>query len=294
MNGYWLDLALVALLVLVNGLLSGSEAAFISLGEGQLRDMQRRGGRAERAVVRLAREPNRFLATIQLGITLAGFLASAAAAVSLAGPLQARLEFLGRAAGVVSITTVTVLVTAATLVVGELAPKRLGMQYARRWAVLVAPLLRAMALVATPVVWLLGRATDLVVRVLGGDPDVGKKEPTFGELRELIVAHSGLNDEQRKIISGALEIHERALREVVVPEPRCSGFARTFRCHRRSRHWRVQGTPGHRWCRPASSTMPSAWCTCATCWAAPEPWPTWCARHCCSRTACGSPAPCRA
>ncbi|CAN3127458.1 hemolysin family protein [Mycobacterium sp. smrl_JER01] len=217
MNGYWLDLALVALLVLVNGLLSGSEAAFISLGEGQLRDMQRRGGRAERAVVRLAREPNRFLATIQLGITLAGFLASAAAAVSLAGPLQARLEFLGRAAGVVSITTVTVLVTAATLVVGELAPKRLGMQYARRWAVLVAPLLRAMALVATPVVWLLGRATDLVVRVLGGDPDVGKKEPTFGELRELIVAHSGLNDEQRKIISGALEIHERALREVVVP-----------------------------------------------------------------------------
>lgn len=220
MTGYWLDLALVGVLVLVNGLLSGSEAAFISLGEGQLREMERRGGRSDRIVVRLAREPNRFLATIQLGITLAGFLASATAAVSLAQPLESRLQFLGGAAAPVSIAAVTILVTASTLVVGELAPKRLGMQYARRWAALVAPVLRALAIAATPVVWALGQATDIVVRLLGGDPDVGKGEMTFGELRELIAGHSELNPEQRKIISGALEIHERALREVVVPRPR--------------------------------------------------------------------------
>ena len=217
MSGYWADLALVAVLVLVNGLLSGSEAAFIALGEGQLREMERRGGRRDRIVVRLAREPNRFLATIQLGITLAGFLASATAAVSLAAPLQARLGFLGAAAGPVSIAVVTILVTAATLVIGELVPKRLGMQYARRWAGFVARPLRAMALLATPVVWLLGKSTDVVVAALGGDPEVGKEEPTFGELRELIVSHSGLSDEQRRIISGALEIHERSLREVAVP-----------------------------------------------------------------------------
>lgn len=225
MTGYWLDLALVGVLVLVNGLLSGSEAAFISLGEGQLREMERRGGRSDRIVVHLAREPNRFLATIQLGITLAGFLASATAAVSLAKPLESRLQFLGGAAAAVSIAAVTILVTASTLVVGELVPKRLGMQYARRWAALVAPVLRALAIAATPVVWALGQATDIVVRLLGGDPDVGKGEMTFGELRELIAGHSELNPEQRKIISGALEIHERALREVVVPRPR------VFRLH---------------------------------------------------------------
>lgn len=217
MDGYWADLALVGSLVLVNGLLSGSEAAFISLSEGQLRDMERRAGRSGRLVVHLTREPNRFLATIQLGITLAGFLASAVAAVSLAAPLRSRLEFLGAAADAISIATVTVLVTAITLVIGELAPKRLGMQYARRWAALVAPALNALAVLATPIVWLLGKATDLVVRVLGGDPGIGKEEPTFGELRELVVGHSKLNAEQRKIISGALEIHERPLREVVVP-----------------------------------------------------------------------------
>src|SRR5690606_16074483 len=164
--------------------------------------MERRGGRSDRIVVRLAREPNRFLATIQLGITLAGFLASATAAVSLAQPLESRLQFLGGAAAPVSIAAVTILVTAPPLVVGDLAPKRLGMQYARRWAALVAPVLRALAIAATPVVWALGQATDIVVRLLGGDPDVGKGEMTFGELRELIAGHSELNPEQRKIISG--------------------------------------------------------------------------------------------
>ncbi|UXA19008.1 hemolysin family protein [Mycobacterium sp. SMC-4] len=219
MDGYWLDLTLVGTLVVINGVLSGSEAAFITLGEAQLRDMERRGGRSDRIVVQLAREPNRFLATIQLGITLAGFLASAVAAVSLAAPLRARLEVLGAAADAVSIAAVTVVVTASTLVVGELAPKRLGMQYARRWTVMVAPVLRALAVLATPAVWLLGKATDVVVRALGGDPDIGKQEPTFGELKELITGHSQLSAEQRKIIAGALEIHDRRLREILVPRP---------------------------------------------------------------------------
>ncbi len=217
MGGYWFDVTLVLFLVLVNGLLSGSEAAFISLREGQLRDLERRGGRRDRLVVRLAREPNRFLATIQLGITLAGFLASATAAVTLAQPLTTRLHFLGAAAEVAGIAIVTVIVTASTLVVGELAPKRLAMQYARRWAVIVASPLNALSVLAAPVVWLLGKATDLVVRLLGGNPRVGREELTFDELRQLISSHQGLTGEQRTIISGALEIHERVLREVVVP-----------------------------------------------------------------------------
>jgi putative hemolysin len=216
-SGYWPDVALVAFLVLLNGLLSGSEAAFISLGEGQLRELERRGDRRDLIVAQLARQPNRFLATIQLGITLAGFLASATAAVSLAAPLEAQLGFLGAAAGPVSIAVVTVVVTASTLVVGELVPKRLGMQHARRWAGLVAVPLRTLAILATPAVWALGMMTDLVVRLLGGDPAVGKAESTFGELREMVIGHTGLSAEQRKIISGALEIHERPLRDVVVP-----------------------------------------------------------------------------
>lgn len=98
MNDYWLNVALVAALILVNGLLAGSEAAFISLREGQLRELEHRGGRRNLTAVGLAREPNRYLATIQLGITLAGFFASATAAVTLAEPLAPLLGFLGAGA----------------------------------------------------------------------------------------------------------------------------------------------------------------------------------------------------
>ncbi|WP_231743381.1 CNNM domain-containing protein [Mycobacterium sp. GA-2829] len=179
MNDYWLNVALVIALVILNGLLSGSEAAFISLREGQLRELAHHGGRRSRAAVRLAREPNRYLTTIQLGITLAGFFASATAAVTLAQPLTGLLSFLGPAAAPgVSVAAVTVVVAGVTLVAGELAPKRLGMQYARRWAVVAAAPLTALSTVAAPVAWVLSRATDLVVRILGGDPAVGREEAT--------------------------------------------------------------------------------------------------------------------
>ena len=219
MTGYWPQVALVVALVVVNGVLAGSEAAYISLREGQLHEFERRGTRRGRVVVRLAREPNRFLVTIQLGITLAGFLASATAAVTLAEPLIARLTFLGVAAEVVGVAAVTVLVAIFTLVAGELAPKRLAMQHARRWAIVVATPLEVLSAAARPVVWLLGKATDGVVRLFGGDPNVGREELTVEELRHLITGHRGLSAEQRTIITGALEIHERRLREVLVPRP---------------------------------------------------------------------------
>lgn len=217
MTHYWPQVALVVALVVVNGLLAGSEAAYISLRDGQLREFERRGTRRDRVVVRLAREPNRFLTTIQLGITLAGFLASATAAVTLAEPLVARLSFLGDAAEVVGITAVTVVVVVFTLVVGELAPKRLAMQHSRRWAIAVATPLEVLSTVMRPVVWLLGKVTNVVVRLLGGDPSAGREELTVDELRHLITDYRGLSAEQRMIIAGALEIHERRLRDVIVP-----------------------------------------------------------------------------
>jgi putative hemolysin len=219
MTHYWPNLVLVAALVLINGVLAGSEAAYISLREGQLRAFERRRTRRERIVVRLAREPNRFLATIQLGITLAGFLASATAAVTLAEPLVAHLSFLGDAAEIVAISLVTLLVAIFTLVFGELAPKRLAMQYARRWAVAVAMPLEVMSVIARPAVRFLGTATDAVVRLAGGNPRAGSEELTVEELRYLVAGHRGLSAEQRTIITGALQIHERRLREVIVPRP---------------------------------------------------------------------------
>ncbi len=217
MSGYWFNIVLVGVLVVLNAVFAGSEIALISLREGQLKRLERRGGAASRTLVRLARDPNRFLATIQIGITLAGFLASATAAVSLAEPVAPLFSWLGGAREAVAIALITLILTFLTLVFGELAPKRLAMQYAERWALAVARPLDFLSRVSRPAVWTLGRTTDLIVRVFGGDPKADKEQLTPEELRDLVVGHRGLNAEQRTIITGALEIHERIRREVLGP-----------------------------------------------------------------------------
>lgn len=108
MEGLWLELGLVVVLVLLNAAFAGTEMALVSLREHQLQRLEQRSSTGA-ALARLAREPNRFLATIQIGITLAGFLASAAAAVSLAEPLEEPLSFLGGAAEPAAIVAVTLL-----------------------------------------------------------------------------------------------------------------------------------------------------------------------------------------
>jgi putative hemolysin len=218
MSGLWPQLALVAVLVLLNAAFAGTEMALVSLREGQLQQLEQRSATGA-LVARLARDPNNFLATIQIGITLAGFLASAAAAVSLAEPLEDPLDFLGGAARPVSIVVVTLLLAYFTLVLGELAPKRVAMQRAERWALLAARPLALMSLFTRPVVWLLSRSTDVAVRLMGGDPDVQREEVTEAEIRELVGTQKTFTPKQRLIIDGAFEIAERTLDEVLRPRP---------------------------------------------------------------------------
>ena len=216
-SGYWFNIALVFLLVLINAAFAGSEMALISLREGQLKQLDKEGTRPALRLVRLARDPNRFLATIQIGITLAGFLASATAAVNLAEPLVPALGFLGGAAEFVAVAGVTLILTFLTLVLGELAPKRLAMQMAMPWAKAVARPLDLLSTLSRPVVWMLGVATNAVVRLLGGRAEAANEELTPEELREIVTTHQGLGPEQREIITGAFDIQERTLREVLVP-----------------------------------------------------------------------------
>jgi putative hemolysin len=215
-NGYLLQLLVVGGLLLINGVFAGSEIALISLREGQLRRLERRSANG-RALARLARDPNRFLATIQVGITLAGFLASATAAVTLAEPLLPVFDFLGSAARPAAIVSITAVLTFLTLVLAELAPKRVAMQHSERWALAVARPVEALATISAPVIWLLGRSTNLVVRLLGSDPARPRDEITPAELRDLVAVHRGFTREQRLIIAGAVEIAERKLRQVLVP-----------------------------------------------------------------------------
>jgi putative hemolysin len=212
----WAEIGLVLLLVLINAAFAGSEVALISLREGQLRRLEREGEQG-RLVARLARDPNQFLSTIQIGITLAGFLASAAAAVSLAEPLVPLLRFLGRAADPVAVVLVTMVLAYLTLVVGELAPKRIALQRPERWARRAARPLTVISTLTRPAVWLLSRSTNLLVRLAGADPRRQREEVTEEEVRDMIATGSVFRPEQRRILAEAIEVGERRLRDVLVP-----------------------------------------------------------------------------
>jgi putative hemolysin len=212
----WLEIGLVLLLVVINAAFAGSEVALISLREGQLRRLEQEGEQG-RLVARLARDPNQFLSTIQIGITLAGFLASAAAAVSLAQPLVPLLEGLGRAAEPVAVLLVTMVLTYLTLVVGELAPKRIALQRPERWARRAARPLAVVSTLTRPAVWLLSKSTDVLVRLAGADPGRQREEVTEEEVRDMIVTGAVFRPEQRRILAETIELGERRLSDVLVP-----------------------------------------------------------------------------
>ena len=164
----WPEIGLVLLLVVINAAFAGSEVALISLREGQLRRLEQEGEQG-RLVARLARDPNQFLSTIQIGITLAGFLASAAAAVSLAQPLLPLLGFLGRVAEPVAVLLITIVLTYLTLVVGS-SPPSASLSSARRRGPAGGQAAGGRVHPDRPAVWLLSRSTDLLVRLAGADP----------------------------------------------------------------------------------------------------------------------------
>jgi putative hemolysin len=216
MGGTGGEIVLVLVLVLVNAAFSGSEMALVSLRDSQIQRLERQSRRG-RVLGRLTRDPNRFLATIQIGITLAGFLASAAAAVGLSEPLVKPLSFLGAAAQPAAVVVVTIALTFVTLVIGELAPKRIAMQRTEGWALLVARPLDVLSMISRPAVWLLGVSTNGLVRLAGGDPKAQREEVTTEEIRDMVAAQQEFSAEQRTIISGAFEIADRILREILVP-----------------------------------------------------------------------------
>jgi putative hemolysin len=213
----WVEIVLVVVLVLVNAGLSGSEMAFVSLRESQVNRLAEEEGERGRKLAALVQDPNRFLSTIQVGITLAGFLASATAAVSLAAPLYGPLGFLGDFAEPAAIFLTTVVLSYVTLVLGELAPKRIAMQRAQGWALRAAGPITVVARLTHPIVWLLARSTEAVVRLGGFDPHAAREEVTEEEIKDMIAAQDSMPEEQRSIIAGALELDDRRLWQILVP-----------------------------------------------------------------------------
>jgi putative hemolysin len=213
------DVLLVLAVILIGGFFAAAEMALVSLREGQIRSLGRHGRRGQRAA-RLAQDPNRFLSSVQIGVTLATLLSGAFGAALLADKLATQFNHLGltgRVATPLAIVVVTLVISLFTLVIGELAPKRLALQRAERVSLVAAPVVDRLASLARPLVWLLSRCTNLVVRLLGGDPAASRGVMTDEELRDLIAGHQALSADERHIVSEVFDAGKRQIREVLVP-----------------------------------------------------------------------------
>ncbi len=212
------DIVIVLAIILIGGFFAAAEMALVSLREGQVKALAKRGKRGQRAA-RLAHDPNRFLSAVQIGVTVATLLSGAFGAATLASDLDHILvRYVSvHLASVLAFLIVTLAIAFFSLILGELSPKRIALQRQEQISLIAAPILDWMAVAARPVVWLLGVTVNLVVRLLGGDPSVGRGVMSSEELRDLVTAHQTLSADERHIVSEVFDAGKRQIREVLVP-----------------------------------------------------------------------------
>ncbi|MBE4909060.1 HlyC/CorC family transporter [Bacillus luteolus] len=186
-----MELIILLILIILNAFFAASEIALISLNDNKVKLMADSGDKKAIMLYNLLDEPSRFLATIQIGITLAGFLASAFAAGSFAGKLTDLLITFGvplpaRLLDTLSVIVVTLILSYFTLVVGELVPKRLALQKAEAISMFAVAPLTFLSKISSPFVKLLTFSTNTIVRLFGVDPNAEDENVTEEEIRMMV------------------------------------------------------------------------------------------------------------
>jgi putative hemolysin len=211
--------AIVFALIIVGGLFVAAEIAQISLRESQVKQIALRGKRGAR-VAKLASNPNRLLAAAQVGVTFCGFLSAALGAEKLGFHFIPWLVDRGlseKTANTVSLIVVTIAIAYVSLVLGELVPKRLALFRTESIALWSAAVVDYIAMAFRPIIWLLSKSTDQVVRLFGIDPREQREQMSEEELLDLVAGHAALTDEERDIVEEVFNASERQVHEVMVP-----------------------------------------------------------------------------
>ena len=164
------DLIIIIILILLNGIFSMSEVALISARKSRLSTAAKKGSRNAATALKLSEEPDRFLSTVQIGITLIGILTGLFSGAALSSEFAAWLASAGLSAAtarVVAQTVIVIIVTYLSIVVGELFPKRIGLNASDRVAMAVARPMHFLSVLTLPAVWLLSRSTSVLVNLFG-------------------------------------------------------------------------------------------------------------------------------
>lgn len=218
------EVLIILLLVIANGVFAMSETAIVAVRKRRLRRLAEKGDTRARAALDLSESPNRFLSTVQIGITLVGVLAGAFGGATLAGEIAGALErfpTLAPYGEAIGVGAVVIMVTVLSVVIGEMVPKRLALNNPLEIALKVAKPVRRLAAMTSPVVTFLGASTDLVLKIVGFKP---KAEPvvTEDEVRAMLEQghHAGVFFKtEKEMAERALALDRKCVADVMTPRP---------------------------------------------------------------------------
>jgi putative hemolysin len=219
------NIILVVLLILVGGFFAASEIALITVKRHRLNQLADEGNRAAAIALRITEDPSRFLATIQIAITFLGFLAGAVGAAAFSDPVAALIRLIplapvSDAADTIAFVAMTLLIALASIIAGELVPKTLALNFPEGLALFVARPIAILDSLLRPVVGFVSLLSTVLVRALGG-----RERPHTGylsteELKSLVETGSeqgGIEEDEKEMIHGIIELGEKSVHEVMVP-----------------------------------------------------------------------------
>jgi putative hemolysin len=218
----YVEIVIVIVLVLLNGLLSMSELAVVSARPARLKVMAADGNKGAQVALKLAEDPGKFLSSAQIGISLIGVLSGAFSGATLGDRLREFLLERGvpdAVAGTIGVGVVVVAITYFSLILGELVPKQLALRDAERIAARAAPSMAVIASVAAPLVWLLDKSSRLVLSLLGRS-GASEDRVTDEEVKTIIAeaeSQGVLETEEKAMISGVMRFADRSARGLMTP-----------------------------------------------------------------------------
>lgn len=221
----WAQLFFIILLISINAFFAASEIAILSVKQSKIKPLLEKSNKSANIVNKYLEEPSKFLATIQVGITMAGFFASALSAKTLAVKFgevlkKSNIIVLNQFADTISFIIITVIVAYITLVLGELVPKRMALQKSDKIALFAARPMAFVSKLAYPIVKLLTSTTNLVVKLLGGSIKYDSQQITEEEIRLMINVgeEKGIIQEtETEMINSIFEFDDTIVKEVMTP-----------------------------------------------------------------------------
>lgn len=214
-----LNILLIFIFLLLGSVFAGTELALVSLRGSQIDQMEQEDARGAR-VAKIARDPNTFLSTVQIGVTLSGFLSASFGESAISPFIVPVIEKWGVPHSVAApLTTIilTLIISYCSIVISELVPKRIAMQKNEAIARAVVPAIDGFAKVCKPIIWLIGKNTNAIVRLLGFDPNETESEVSDDELRVLVNSNTNLSKDERTILDEVFDASETIVAEVMRP-----------------------------------------------------------------------------